>query len=114
MLLILGHGKLYHHPHGRNQSSIRCSPIPVENWINQEYISVDNRPEVEPDIIYDLNQDTWYFAEDNQFEQIIDTTGLGLSHKYKKQSFIDELNRILKPNGIFHGWRNFKYQKPEE
>ena len=106
MTLVLGHGSYY-----VTTSDVRCSPIPLEKWINDEHVSVDICEDVNPDIIYDLREDIWTFAENNQYDRIIDTTGLGLIHRYKDKSFINEINRILRPNGVFYGRGNFIIEK---
>lgn len=100
--LVLGHGKFY--LTGKN--TIRCSPIPVSEWINGPYVSVDNNSQVQPDILYDLAKIPWSFASDMSYDRIIDTTGLGLKGFYGKDYFEAEIRRILKPNGGFYGSRN--------
>ena len=89
--LVLGHGKYYL----KKGSSIFCSPIPKEQWINDDYISVDNNVDVEPDIIFDLQKEIWDFAHNNSYDRIIDTTGLFLSDNYKKDSFKIEIKRAF-------------------
>lgn len=98
--LVLGHGKYY------NRNSIRCSPIPLEDWIDTRYTSVDCDPEVEPDIVFPLQLDKWTFAKDSEYDRIIDTTGIGLfTMTYKRDCFWQEISRILKPGGTFYGVR---------
>lgn len=105
MYLILGNGKLYE----KNPStSIRCSPIPVENWISKDRINIDYDINVRPDIIYDLRNSIWNFAENDTFCYIIDTSGIALKYHYK--DILPEICRILKDNGIFYG-NKITYQK---
>ena len=93
---------------------IRCSPIPLDKWIYDEYISVDICKDVEPTIVYDLRKDKWDFAQDNSYDKIIDTCGIGLKHKYKNNIWKEEIIRVLKPNGIFYGHGNFIIQKQKK
>jgi len=103
--LILGHGEYFN-----INRDIRCSPIPIEDWINDKYISVDFIPEIKPDILHDLRKYPWPF-EDTSFDKIIDTCGMGLEGDYKKTQFITEIKRILKKNGIFIGRKNYIINK---
>jgi hypothetical protein len=104
--LVLGHGK-YYVTHG-----MRCSPIPLDDWINDSYTSVDCDPDVEPDIVFNLRIDKWTFAKDSEYDRIIDTTGIGLfTLEYKKDSFWKEIDRILKPGGTFYGIRGHTITK---
>lgn len=74
--LILGHGNFH-----KNHQQYRCSPIVKERWMNEEYTSVDIDENVEPDIVFDLREPKWTFADDCEYDVIIDTTGLGLSRR---------------------------------
>jgi hypothetical protein len=103
--LVLGHGKIYANP-----SAIYCSPIPLDDWINQPYISVDMRADVQPDIVYDLTHMSWTFATNGSYDRIIDTTGIALKHYYRSDTFKAEIRRILKPGGIFYGRRGYTIQ----
>ena len=68
--LVLGHGRVY------KKEDIRCSPIDVDEWYNDPFISVDDLEEIEPDILYRLERDRrWTFAKDNSYDRIIDCTG---------------------------------------
>lgn len=99
-ILVLGHGKYY-------KDTMRCSPIPKDTWKDQQYISIDINEEIYPDIKYDLRKFPWPINE-SSFDIIIDTTGLGLSYLYKKPIFVNEINRILRLNGIFYGRKNLQ------
>jgi hypothetical protein len=112
--LVLGHSKYY------NINDIRCSPIPLSQWIIDENIK--------PDIVYDLKNTPWKFAEDNSFDRIIDATGIEINtlcskidvenlYKFEKSDIgkvyysyspemKNEILRVLKENGTFYG-RNF-------
>ncbi len=102
--LILGHGKWY-----SKKSNAHCSPIDIDDWFDDEYISVDYDPEMQPDILFNLYEKGWTFAQDDQFDRIIDTTGCCLRHKYTQEYFLCELRRILKSNGVFYGWNGFVF-----
>jgi hypothetical protein len=62
--LVIGHGSFYlpkkqyktryRMKRGKNYLDIRCSPLPVEDWYHEEFISVDIDPNVKPDIVYEL------------------------------------------------------------
>ena len=108
--LILGHGHKY--------SEIRCHPITIRSneWINEEYVFVDEIPDVNPDVVFKLGSYKWSFAEDKSYNCIIDCTGGILRttnydrskgwvpDKYKNYSeeIFDEIERILRPGGEFH------------
>lgn len=94
-ILVLGHGKFYKEP-----SYVRCSPIPVSEWYYKPHISVDMDPEIEPDVIHDLRTFPWPF-EPNSFDLIVDTCGLALERYYTDESFMNEIHRLLTPNGVF-------------
>jgi hypothetical protein len=120
--LVLGHGRYY------NINDIRCSPIPLSQWIYNEYISVDIDKNIKPDIVYNLKNIPWKFAKDNSFDRIIDATGIEINtlcskidvenlYKFEKSDIgkvyysyspkmKNEILRVLKENGIFYG-RNF-------
>jgi hypothetical protein len=102
--LVLGTGKLYAQ---KNYHDFRCSPIPMEEWIHDEYTSVDDCKEVMPDILYDLSKRNWPF-ENESYNRIIDTTGGGFTrHVYSLENeciFMKEVKRILKPSGVFYGF----------
>ena len=89
--LVLGHGRLY-------GNDVRCSPIPLVDWINDEYVSVDCNEDVKPDIVYDLSHRPWTFAQESEYDRIIDTCGC-------MRLPMDEVMRILKPCGIYYGRR---------
>jgi hypothetical protein len=120
--LVLGHSKYY------NINDIRCSPIPLSQWIYDEYITVDIDKNIKPDIVYNLKNIPWIFAEDNSFDRIIDATGIEINtlcskidvenlYKFEKSDIgkvyysyspemKNEILRVLKKNGTFYG-RNF-------
>jgi hypothetical protein len=104
--LVLGHGELYCGDYG-----IRCSPIALDRWVNNPYVSVDMDEDVKPTIVYDLRTIPWAFARDESYDQIIDTTGLGLSYQYQNTKFLKELQRVLKMGGTFYGRKGFTFTK---
>lgn len=101
--LILGHGRDY--------TDSRCSPININEWINREFTCVDEMESVNPDIVFKLGSYKWTFAEDESYDRIIDCTGgifRMMNHQACKQKLysdeiMKEINRILRPNGIFYG-----------
>lgn len=94
------------------KTDIRCSPIPVDKWFEFPYTCVDIDPDIDPDIIYDLDTKIqWNFASDNEYDIIIDTCGILFSSRYKTTFFLKQINRILKPNGFFFGRKDFIYCK---
>jgi len=105
--LILGHGRIY-----KKDLDTRCSPIDVDEWFNDPYDCVDDSEEVKPDIVFDLTQ-SWKFAPNSSYDRIIDCTGgtLQLGHSGNKpvSSFIlQQVQRILKPYGLFYPDRHYK------
>ena len=107
-VLILGHGRKY------KPIDIWCSPIPVEEWYNLSYTCVDNNPDVEPDILYDLqrNLTNWTFACASQYDTIIDTCGCLFSNGSRyNERFLKQTDKLLKINGVFYGRNNFIYKK---
>lgn len=107
--LILGHGRKY------NKNNIRCSPLCIEKWYNDEYLCVDIDPLLNPDIICDLRKD-WLFCNKNDYDRIIDTSGIALgggNTKYNKHGFKTKIFNYLNENGIFYG-RDICWQKQGE
>ena len=107
-VLILGHGRKY------KKTDIKCSPILLDEWFEFPYTCVDINPDINPDIVYDLDIKTqWNFANDNEYDIIIDTCGILFSSRYKsfKYNFINQIKRILKPNGYFFGRNKFVFYK---
>lgn len=112
--LILGHGREY------KKEDIRCSPIDIDDWFNDEYDCLDMSEESKPDICFYIRTGGWTFAEDNSYDRIIDCTGgsisssRGLFHEYRLRD-LNEVCRILRNNGVFYTNRrvNFFYQKNE-
>ena len=96
-ILILGHGRLY------KIDEIRCSPIPVENWYVKDYFCIDIEADVSQDLVYDLEKLPWSFISSNTYSIIIDTCGILLKSRYKKERFTEEIKRILTPDGVFYG-----------
>lgn len=105
--LVLGHGRLY-------GNDVRCSPIPLVDWINDDYLSVDMDAESQPDIVYDLSVVPWTFAQEGEYDRIIDTTGgyiQDITRRGRGRLPMEEVTRILKKGGIFYGknWRHVKF-----
>jgi hypothetical protein len=111
--LVLGHGNYY------KKENIRCSPIPVDEWFNDPYISLDDIAEINPDILYHIDNKRWTFAKDSSYDRIIDCTGGSLMyggfnsihfHEDNLNTvFFKEIQRILRPYGLFYankrtGW----------
>ncbi len=98
MRLILGHGALYE----EKPNGIRCSPVPKERWLREPFICVDKCEEVRPDVVWDLLMYPWPF-KDGAFEQVVDTTGLGLVYEAQTLRFQSEVSRVLVVGGTFVG-----------
>jgi SAM-dependent methyltransferase len=99
MYLILGHGAAYNGPHG-----IRCSPIETEIWTSQPHISMDREPAAQPDVLHDVTDTPWPFA-DACFDGVVDTVGhLGPFARSGYRLILPEIDRVLKPGGAFYGW----------
>lgn len=96
MRLILGHGALY------GPNSIRCSAVPPERWLHDPFISVDTDADVRPDVVWDLKKYPWPFRN-GVFEEVIDTTGLGLVQEAQTLRFQSEVLRVLVDGGTFVG-----------
>jgi hypothetical protein len=109
-VLILGHGRTY------KPTDIRCIPIPLDEWFEFPYTCVDINPDINPDIVYDLDTKIqWNFASNNEYDVIIDTCGILFSSRYKIRSFfLNQINRILNPNGFFFGRKKFIYCKTDD
>lgn len=114
--LVIGHGKTY------KKNEIRCSPIPIDDWFNSPFDSLDAYPEVEPDILFEIKTGVWTFAPDESYDRIIDCTGGSLSrgmHSYSVRRYypciLQEVLRILKTDGVFYTDSRNKtiYQKSE-
>lgn len=104
--LILGHGAYY----VERKMDARCSPIPITDW-PAVYISVDYDKEIKPSVVHDLRKLPWPF-ESGSFHTILDTCGLGLYRRYNPRidpSFFREVQRVLTPEGVFHGRGGFKF-----
>ena len=100
--LVLGHGRLY-------GTDVRCSPIPLVDWINDDYVSVDVDAETLPDIVYDLSVIPWTFAQDGEYDRIIDTTGGNLqARRGCRQIPMGEVLRVLKRGGTYYYERSEK------
>lgn len=100
--LVLGHGRGYEE---EGYKGVRCSPVPLLEWVERPHVSVDSDAEVEPDILYDLTAFPWAFAADCAFSGIVDTCGLALARYYGKEGFrsslfAKEIDRILRPGGV--------------
>jgi hypothetical protein len=103
--LILGHGRNY------TKTDTRNSPCDIDKWYNTKYTCVDIDPNSCPDIVFDLRKE-WTFCSENEYDLIIDTSGLALGGSYngnrKGYSHYFMTNKILftlNENGIFYGPR---------
>ena len=98
--LVIGHGKAY------KKNNIRCSPIPIDDWFDEPFDSLDAYPEAEPDILFEIKTGVWTFSADESYDRIIDCTGGILSQgNLNRRSFpsiLREVRRILRPDGIFY------------
>jgi hypothetical protein len=105
--LILGHGRYY------EKEDVRCSPIDVDEWFNDTFDCVDDLEDVEPDILFDLRSRIWKFAEDNSYDRIVDCTGGILSRggydRQVEEKTLNDIQRILRPGGIFYSDRRVNY-----
>lgn len=115
--LVLGHGNKY------KKEDVRCSPIDVDEWYNDPFISVDDLPEIKPDILCHLSKNKlWTFARDNSYDRIIDCTGGALLYHHdhfdekNMTRFYLEIQRILAPYGIFYATRRtgWVFQKDDK
>lgn len=97
MRLILGHGARY----GQQPNSIFCSAVPQE-WLHEPFVCVDRWDEALPDVLWDLLNYPWPF-KDGAFEEVIDTTGLGLVYEAQTPRFQSEVLRVLVDGGTFFG-----------
>ena len=104
-ILVLGHGRSY------KKDDIRCSPIPVDDWYHEDFVCIDFDPDINADIVYDLRKLPWSCIPRNSYSVIIDTCGVVFKILYKKERFLNEINRILKPNGIFYGSDGYTFVK---
>lgn len=97
-ILILGHGRKY------AKHDIRCSPCDVNSWFYSDYVCVDNDPNLNPDILFDLRNE-WIFAKDNEYDVIIDSSGCALSSSCRSYSYklMHSVTRCLNENGTFYG-----------
>ncbi len=119
--LVLGHGRYYKTkeeydaiPQDKQgyYSTIRCSPIDINEWYSDEFTSVDMDTGVRPDIVYDLRKRPWTFAKDEYYDRVIDTCGIAFVHFHTYDTwFMTEVLRILKPGGRFYGIRNITVTK---
>jgi hypothetical protein len=62
--LILGHGRKY------EKNNIICSSYDIDKWFDTEYICVDNDPECNPDILFNLYE-KWSKHKKYTFEKMI-------------------------------------------
>jgi hypothetical protein len=97
--LILGHGRNY------TERDIWCSPIPVNEWISNDFVCVDNDIACCPDILFDLKHKEWdIFSNNIKFDIIIDTCGGVFSRNRNYSSFfLRNILNILSHDGTFYG-----------
>lgn len=93
--LVIGHGKQY-----EESGSYRHTPIPKEEWINDEFLSIDASECTRADITMTIEQAFIVFRE-NSFDRIIDTTG-GIVD-LDKPRYLRGISKLLKPKGTFYG-----------
>jgi len=106
-ILVLGHGRDY------SKDFIRCSSYDKNKWFDTDYTCVDIDPLCRPDIVADLRCE-WTFAKDNEYDLIIDTTGLALTYPNRgicKPSVEHEVMRCLTIGGEFYGNRHIYLKK---
>ena len=97
--LILGQGR-------KHLKSMRCIPISAQslNISYEETVLIDNDPNEEPDILYDLRSGKTLPFDDNSVDLVVDTGGLGgVLEWFKKSCFWKEMHRIMKSGAAFHG-----------
>jgi SAM-dependent methyltransferase len=70
--------------------------FPYQSRNGEEVVTVDRRPETDPAIVCDLSQFPWPFVDDS-FD-LVRASHL-LEHLPDVVAFMDEVYRILKPNG---------------
>jgi hypothetical protein len=112
--LVLGHGRTY------EKEQIRCSPINVNEWFNDPFDCVDNLTCVKSDILFNLRKH-WIFASDESYDRIVDCTGGAIQGSHGANIPVDtfilnQVQRILKPYGLFYPDKHFKntiYQKDD-
>lgn len=93
--LVLGHHRNY------TKQDIRCSPIDIDEWYDDDYICVDL--DKNADIIHDLRQ-PWIFADDNSYDRIIDCGGIAFTIGNRfRLNVQQEIERTLKPGGVAYG-----------
>jgi hypothetical protein len=108
-ILVLGHGREY------SKEFTRCSFYDIDKWFDSEYTCVDIDPSCKPDIVADLRY-KWDFAKDDEYNLIIDTTGIVLTYTVKgtlkcKPLVEHEVMRCLKIGGEFYGRRQIYLKK---
>lgn len=91
--LVLGHGRIYTKDNTKDHSP--C------NWYNDEYTCVHESESVNPDIVFDLRKE-WSFCGKNEYDRIIDTTGLPLKC-WNVITFKKNILNALNENGVFYG-----------
>lgn len=64
------------------------------------FINIDNRPEVEPDLICDISKGLPY--EDNTVDEVLALDFIEHLERHEVIFLMDEIYRVLKPNGIFY------------
>ena len=102
--LVLGHGRKY------TREETKCSPIDVDLWVHMPHTTVDVDPTVLPDVVADMHDIPWAFAEEASYDRIIDATGSLLSRRlYEDPRFITELRRVLRTRGVFFGAYGFRF-----
>lgn len=106
MWLILGTGREYE----ARGLSHRNSAIPQDIWRSHSCESLDLDPELRPTYTGDImSRDTWSHVPSARFDAVVDCVG-HLSPVYRSANywpdFVSEIRRVLKPGGIFYGYRH--------
>jgi hypothetical protein len=92
-VLLLGHGE---------NSELHCLPRSAKDIDITNCITVDKDPRINPTFVADLECDTLPISN-SSIDVVIDTGGGAGHFWYRKSHFWDEVIRIMKPNGTFHG-----------
>ena len=78
--------------------NLGCGLDKRKSTSEEEWVNVDVRPEVEPDVIWDM-EDTPYPFKDGEFDLVLLKDALEHVSWRKIDDVIEEVKRILKPGG---------------